>query len=84
MPLPTKEDLLRHVKKYGSEGVLETAVECRFSEGTLTDLIEAIDKIEAEIDSRRRFSRWKKPRLSANARARKLLGIEPEGGDPPA
>lgn len=89
---PTKKELVTHALRYGVEGVIETAVEAGYSEDQLTELIEAIDKTQAELEKKklelkqRRFTRYVKPRLSARTRARRLLGIteEAEGGDSPA
>ena len=70
-----------HAKKFGPEGVMETGVDLGLSVDQLVRLQKAIDKIEEQRDRGRRFSTYKKPRLTAEVRVKRLLGIEEGEGD---
>lgn len=78
----TVEQLLSHAKKFGSEGVIETAMDAKFSFEQLVRLLTGLDKVDKERDAARvargHYSTWKKPRKSAEDRVKRLLGIEEE------
>lgn len=75
--MATETVLLRHAQRFGTEGVIETAVESRFSVERLASLIEKLDAIEYERDQRR-FKTVKKHRLTYEERAKRALGISDE------
>ncbi len=47
-PKVSVETLIKHARRYGTEGVLYTAWELGFPEKTLIDLAETLDDIERE------------------------------------
>jgi len=68
----TREKLLKHAGRYGTEHVLEAAVELRLPLEELVRLQEGLD----EIDSKQRG--YRKPRKTAEERVKQFLGIEEE------
>jgi hypothetical protein len=73
----TTEALLRHAKRYGHDGVAETAAEFGdFTLDELTELLIQLDKLE-QADKPAILRRHKKidVRAVAEARAKKLLHI---------
>jgi hypothetical protein len=72
--------LLRHAKKFGTDGVMEAAVEARLELDldfdALVRLREELDEIEKK--PQRRFDTPKTHRLSAELRVKRLLGIPDE------
>lgn len=76
----TKPDaLLKHARKYGTEGVAEVAVDLGYGLTALTDLLIALDALDQ--DKKPRIAqRHKKIDLRAvfEARAQKMLGITDE------
>lgn len=77
------EPLLKHARKFGTAQVMETAIEDGFELAALVLLQEELDKVDAAEAKKRRFGGpYKKPRLTAEARVKRLLGIEEdEKGD---
>ena len=73
----TADSLAKHARRFGTEGVIETALEARLPFQELVRLQTDLD----EIDSTRRFH--KKPRKTAEERIKKLLGIEEEASEQP-
>ncbi len=76
-PRPTFAELVRHAERFGVECVAETAAEFMGVE-SLTALIVALDRIAGVEDAKREYSRLPRRRVSAEDRAKKLLGIEDE------
>lgn len=70
----TVEKLVRHAQRFGTEGVIDTAVEGRVPFEELVRLLTALD----EIDQNQRGRRYVKPRKTVEERVKKLLGIEEE------
>lgn len=70
------EALLRHAKRYGTEGVAETAAEAGMALTALTTLLVELDALDQAHTPRIR-QRHKKVDVKAicEARAKKLLGI---------
>ncbi len=68
----TREKLLKHAGRYGTEHVLESAVEMGFPFEELVRLQQGLD----EIDSKQRG--YRKPRKTAEERVKRFLGIEEE------
>lgn len=73
----TIDALTKHAKRFGTDGIAATAVELGVtSETGLALLIRRLDKIEDDAEAARRFHRPKKRRITAEVRARRLLGLE--------
>lgn len=71
--------LKAHANLYGSEGVVETAVDYGYDVLIVADLIEHCDKADIKIQKkRRRFTTVKKHRLSYVQRAERAMGIDRE------
>jgi hypothetical protein len=73
MPADLVKSLQKHARKYGSDGVMEHAIELKLSFQSLVLLQKTCD----EADDRRtpKILR-KKRRLSVETRVKRLLGIE--------
>lgn len=69
----TVETLTKHASRFGCEGVMDAAMDVNLYFSDLVQLQKNLDEIEA---SRTRFH--KPPRLSAETRVKRLLGIEDE------
>lgn len=71
------ESLLRHARKFGTDGVAEAAIDLGFGLPELTNLLVELDSLEQASTPRIR-QRQKKVNVAAlcEARAKKLLGIE--------
>jgi hypothetical protein len=68
--MPTLQNLKKHAKRFGSDGVMEAAVESGLPFEELVELQKHIDALHAE-------DKWaKKPRLTAETRVKRMLGIE--------
>jgi hypothetical protein len=76
---PTIEKLVTYAKKYGTDQVAETAVECGYGLSQLTSLLIKLDAID-QGNAPRITQRRRKIDLHqvCEARAKKLLGIEDE------
>ena len=76
---------VHHAQRFGTEAVLETAIEQGVSYEQLIKLQLALDEIDKKARLRARFDRRKGPRLSAEIRVRRALGLpdkpEEEGQD---
>jgi len=65
------EQLLKHARKYGPEGVVDAAVQLRLGLDVVTALIQELDKLERET-----HGRWAtKHRITAEDRARRAMGL---------
>jgi len=69
----TVEQLEKHARRFGTEGVMVTAIEAGLSFEGLVRLQTTLDEIEAAA---RRYP--KRTRKTAEQKVRKLLGIEEE------
>jgi hypothetical protein len=71
--------LKQHAEKFGSDGVVETAVECGYTVGMVADLIEFCDKADYALAKKKNgYARARKHRLSFEQRAERALGIPTE------
>lgn len=68
----TVDQLVRHARRFGTEGVIDAAVDGHLPFEELVRLQEHLD----EIDQEKRGRRYVKPRKTAEQRIKKLLGIE--------
>jgi hypothetical protein len=72
------DSYLRHIKKFGPEGVLEAARDAGLP---ISELVMIQTSIDAREDAQAgRFGK-KKRRLSAEQRVKRFLGIADEEGD---
>lgn len=74
---------VKHAKKYGTEGVIEAAIEtlgpaAEENVKELAALLVKLDAIDAEATKARRFSKTRRHRLTPEQRIKRLLGIEDE------
>lgn len=67
---------LKHARKFGTEGVMETAAESRVPHPLLCELLTALDEIEAQQARSKKFGSVKTHRLTVEERVNRLLGIE--------
>ena len=63
------EQLNTHASRFGSEAVMETAISAGLTEPQLVELQTTCDEADQRIHGRR----YRKPRLSAAVRVRRLL-----------
>ena len=68
----TEATLTKHARRFGSEGVMEAALDAQLPFEEMVRLQTVLD----EIDSQQRG--YRKPRLTAETRVKRLLGIEEE------
>lgn len=80
MHTSTTASLKQHAKRFGIEGVAETAAEAGFSVEELADLIEWLDDEEySQLKKSSRYATQKRHRKTYKQRAKDLLGItDPE------
>lgn len=72
-------DLKAHAKRYGSDGVIETAVELGFGVEEVANLIAACDEADYALAVKaKRFPTKKRHRLTFEERAKRALGIPTE------
>lgn len=70
------DDLKKAAKRFGSDGVIETAVEYRFSVDQVADLIEFCDEADYTIAVKaKRFPTRRRHKLTFEERAKRALGI---------
>lgn len=84
MKTPQKAGLtkyIHHAQRFGTESVMETAADQGLGFDQLVELQKEIDKIEKA--NAPRIQRKRGPRISAEIRVRRLLGLpdEEEGGE---
>ena len=67
------ERLQHHAKRYGTEGIMQAGVEFDLTQKELVQLQKYVDEVNAQ---RNKYA--PKPRVSAEVRVKRLLGIEEE------
>ena len=80
---PTREELIKHAERFGTDQVAETAAEIGFTLEDLTFLIERLDQIDV-MRAKKEGLKFgaKQKRTSAEKRAKKMLNwTEPETDD---
>jgi hypothetical protein len=72
---PSLQSLKRHADVYGTDCVLDTAIDCGYPKGQLVDLLSALDKIDKRQYASRKIMRRigltgaaPKPRLGISER----------------
>lgn len=79
----SEDELIRHAKRFGVDGVMETAAD-RWRSGLCS--FESVVKLQKEVDHieanpTRRHATKTRHRLTAELRVKRLLGIEDEETD---
>lgn len=74
------DDLVKHAEKFGTDCVMETALELGAGFAQLVQLRRRLDVIEKNAAAQKRFSNYKKPRLSVERRVQRLMGEEVNDG----
>lgn len=75
--LTTLAEFQAHAKKYGTESVMEVAIEAGLSHDQLCSLLKTCDDVEAK--AAKRFQTPRKRRLTVKQRVDRLLGLEEDG-----
>lgn len=65
----------KHAKRYGTEGVMNAAIELGYDFDALCDLQAQLDAIDADHARAKRFGVEKRHRLTVETRVRRLLGL---------
>lgn len=68
--------LKKHARRFGTESVMDAAVEVGLTLEQLIELQKFVDEVDDEAARARRFHRPKKRKLTAEQRVKRLLGIE--------
>lgn len=69
---------VRHAQRFGTTEVMSAAIEADVPFTALVLLREQLDELEEKAAKAKRFGSYSKPRLSAETRVKRLLGIEDE------
>lgn len=72
----TVEALKKHARKYGTDGILETGIDCGLNFEQLVELQKVLDQIEGS--RRPKFAPEKRRRLSVETRVKRALGLDTE------
>lgn len=80
--VPTIAQLEKHAARFGSEGVAQTAVELGYGLDAVARLIDSCDRADLELIRKQRPNARLDKRDPAETRAKKMLGITDEDGNP--
>lgn len=77
---PTRDELLKHAERFGTDQVAETAAECGYGLEEMIALIERLDQIDVMRAKKEGFKFGaKQKRSTPEKRAKKILNwVEPE------
>lgn len=67
---------VRHAQRFGTTEVMAAAIDAGVDFSALVMLREKLDELDEKAATQKRFASYRKPRLSAHTRVKRLLGLE--------